>query len=158
MKVDNYTFETFFKVLRVHNCSIWIVQFRILEAYQANKVKVIFLEIAFLRCFCKMMQDAKICQWEFIFNKVNDNGESALHYGAKIKKMDLHFPQEDSMIIQLLMEHGSDVFMQTKIVSRLWTVFKRSRKDVWDLKQIQDDKTCQMSDFKSHLSFLEVLM
>jgi hypothetical protein len=47
---------------------------------------------------------------------VNDNGESALHYAAKIKKTDLHFPQEDSMIIKLLMEHGSDVFMQTKNV------------------------------------------
>lgn len=80
-----------------------------------------------------MMQDAKICQWEFIFTKVNDNGESALHYGAKIKKMDLHFPQEDSMIIQLLMEHGSDVFMQTKIVSRLWTVFKRNIKKIFEI-------------------------
>jgi hypothetical protein len=31
---------------------------------------------------------------------VNDKGESALHYASKIKKGDLHFPHEDSQIIQ----------------------------------------------------------
>ena len=55
---------------------------------------------------------------------MNDNGESALHYAARIKKSDLHFPQEDSLIIQLLMEHGSDVFIQTKNVRIQWHIQK----------------------------------
>ena len=48
----------------------------------------------------------------------NKKGESALHYAAQIKKSNLHFPDEDQQIIKLLMESGSDVFMQTKEVSR----------------------------------------
>ena len=47
---------------------------------------------------------------------VNTKGESALHYAAQIKKANLHFPSEDQKIIKLLMESGSDVFMQTKEV------------------------------------------
>ena len=47
---------------------------------------------------------------------VNNEGESSLHLAAKIKKSNLHFPDEDLIIIKLLMEHGSDVFMQTKVV------------------------------------------
>ena len=47
---------------------------------------------------------------------VNNEGESSLHLAAKIKKSNLHFPDEDLMIINLLMEHGSDVFMPTKVV------------------------------------------
>ena len=46
----------------------------------------------------------------------NKKGESALHYGAQIKKPQLHFPNEDQNVIRLLMEAGSDVFMQTKEV------------------------------------------
>ena len=47
---------------------------------------------------------------------VNNEGESSLHLAAKIKKSNLHFPDEDLMIIKLLMEHGSNAFVQTKVV------------------------------------------
>ena len=47
---------------------------------------------------------------------LNDKGETALHCAAKMKKNILHFPEEDRMIIKLLMENGSDVFIQTKEV------------------------------------------
>ncbi len=48
---------------------------------------------------------------------VNKRGESSLHYAAQIKKDNLHFPSEDQKIVQLLMQNGSDVFMQTNEVS-----------------------------------------
>ena len=54
---------------------------------------------------------------EAFVKNTNEKGESALHYAARIKKANLHFPDEDRLIIKLLMEHGSDVFMQTKDVS-----------------------------------------
>ncbi|XP_059080155.1 serine/threonine-protein phosphatase 6 regulatory ankyrin repeat subunit B-like [Tigriopus californicus] len=44
----------------------------------------------------------------------NRSGEPALHLAAKIQKSQLHFPDEDAKVIDLLMQHGSDVFMQTK--------------------------------------------
>ena len=50
---------------------------------------------------------------------LNDKGETALHCAARIKKSNLHFPEEDRMIIKLLMESGSDVFIQTKEVYTL---------------------------------------
>ena len=46
----------------------------------------------------------------------NDNGETSLHCAAKMQKSNLHFPEEDRMIIKLLMENGSNVFLQTKEV------------------------------------------
>ena len=49
------------------------------------------------------------------------NGETALHCAARIKKSNLHFPEEDRMIIKLMMENGSDVFIQTKEVHNLIT-------------------------------------
>ena len=49
---------------------------------------------------------------------LNDKGETALHCAARIRKSNLHFPEEDRMIIKLLMESGSDVFIQTKEVQR----------------------------------------
>ena len=50
---------------------------------------------------------------------LNDKGETALHCAARIRKSNLHFPEEDRMIIKLLMESGSDVFIQTKEVHTL---------------------------------------
>ena len=50
---------------------------------------------------------------------LNDKGETALHCAARIKKSNLHFPEEDRMIIKLMMENGSDVFIQTKEVNNL---------------------------------------
>ena len=47
----------------------------------------------------------------------NSKGESSLHYAARIKKSNLHFPEEDRMIIKVLMDNGSDVFLQTKEVT-----------------------------------------
>ena len=47
---------------------------------------------------------------------INKRGESALHYGGKIKKSQLHFPDEDRQIIKHLMDNGADVFLQTKEV------------------------------------------
>ena len=49
---------------------------------------------------------------------LNDKGETALHCAAKIKKNNLHLPEEDRMIIKLLMENGSDVFIQTMEVNK----------------------------------------
>ena len=43
---------------------------------------------------------------------INKRGESALHYGGKIKKSQLHFPDEDRQIIKHLMDNGADVFLQ----------------------------------------------
>ena len=48
---------------------------------------------------------------------LNEKGETALHCAAKIKKANLHLPEEDRMIIKLLMENGSDVFIQTEKVN-----------------------------------------
>ena len=47
---------------------------------------------------------------------INKRGESALHYGGKIKKSQLHFPDEDRQIIKHLMDNGANVFLQTKEV------------------------------------------
>ena len=52
---------------------------------------------------------------EFV-KMTNKLGEPALHLAAKIQKSHLHFPDEDAKIIDLLMKHGSDVFMQTNDV------------------------------------------
>ena len=35
-----------------------------------------------------------------------------MHYGGKIKKSQLHFPDEDRQIIKHLMDNGADVFLQ----------------------------------------------
>ena len=50
---------------------------------------------------------------ETFVKAVNNQGECALHYAARINKSLLHFPDEDARIIEVLMQNGSDVFMQT---------------------------------------------
>ena len=67
---------------------------------------------------------------------VNDKGETALHCAARIRKSNLHFPEEDRMIIKLLMESGSDVFIQTKEVQTL-------------TQSLYVDFICLISNFKS---------
>ena len=47
-------------------------------------------------------------------NKVNKKGETAIHYGAMIGKTALHFPDEDKMIVKLLMEQGADIGLVTE--------------------------------------------
>ena len=47
-------------------------------------------------------------------NKVNKKGETALHYGALIAKSALHFPDEDKMIVNLMMEQGADIGLVTE--------------------------------------------
>ena len=47
-------------------------------------------------------------------NKVNKKGETALHYGALIGQSALHFPDEDKMIVKLLMEQGADIGLVTE--------------------------------------------
>lgn len=47
-------------------------------------------------------------------NKVNKKGETALHYGALIGKSALHFPDEDKMIVNLMMEQGADIGLVTE--------------------------------------------
>jgi ankyrin repeat protein len=54
---------------------------------------------------------------EFVRN-TNSIGETALHYAARVLKNQQHFPGEDAQIITLLMQNGSDVFMQTETVAR----------------------------------------
>ena len=49
-------------------------------------------------------------------NIPNTLGETSLHLAARNKKTHFDSPEEDVKIIQLLMENGSDVFVQTKEV------------------------------------------
>ena len=56
-------------------------------------------------------------KFEDFVNIPNTLGETSLHLAARNKKTHLNFPEEDVRIIQLLMENGSDVFVQTKEVT-----------------------------------------
>ena len=47
-------------------------------------------------------------------NKLNKKGEIALHFACMISKSNLHYPGEDKLIVNLLMENESDVTIQTK--------------------------------------------
>ena len=47
-------------------------------------------------------------------NKKNKKGETALHYASLISKSNLHYPGEDKMIVNMLMEHRADVTIQTQ--------------------------------------------
>ena len=49
---------------------------------------------------------------EFV-NKKNIKGESALHFSVMISKNLLHYPEEDRMIVKMLMENEVDVTAQT---------------------------------------------
>ena len=51
---------------------------------------------------------------EFV-NKKNNKGETTLHYAAMISKNLLHFPDEDRLILSMLMENGSDVTALTEL-------------------------------------------
>ena len=53
---------------------------------------------------------------EHFVNIPNTLGETSLHLAARNKKTHFDSPEEDVKIIQLLMENGSDVFVQTKEV------------------------------------------
>ena len=55
-------------------------------------------------------------KFEDFVNIPNNLGETSLHLAARNKKTQFNFPEEDVKIIQLLMENGSDVFVQTKEV------------------------------------------
>ena len=55
-------------------------------------------------------------KFEDFVNIPNTLGETSLHLAARNKKTHFNFPEEDVKIIQLLMENGSDVFVQTKEV------------------------------------------
>ena len=48
-------------------------------------------------------------------NKKNNKGETALHYAAMISKNLLHYPDEDKMILRMLMENGADVTVLTEL-------------------------------------------
>ena len=47
-------------------------------------------------------------------NKRNKKGETALHYSSLISRNALHFPDEDKMIVVLLMEQGADISLITE--------------------------------------------
>ena len=47
-------------------------------------------------------------------NKLNKKGEISLHFACMISKSNLHYPGEDKLIVNLLMENESDVTIQTK--------------------------------------------
>ena len=47
-------------------------------------------------------------------NKRNNKGETALHYAAMISKNLLHYPDEDKMIMRMLMENAADVTVLTE--------------------------------------------
>jgi len=49
-------------------------------------------------------------------NAVNDAGESALHYAAKVTKTEVRTPLEDREVIRLLLESGADSSIITKQV------------------------------------------
>jgi ankyrin repeat protein len=50
---------------------------------------------------------------EFV-NRKNNKGETALHYAAMISKNLLHYPDEDKLILRMLMENGADVTVLTE--------------------------------------------
>ena len=47
-------------------------------------------------------------------NKINKKGETALHYSTLVSRNALHFPDEDKMIVNLLMEQGADISLITE--------------------------------------------
>ena len=55
-------------------------------------------------------------KFEDFVNIPNNLGETSLHLSARNKKTHFNFLEEDVKIIKLLMENGSDVFVQTKEV------------------------------------------
>ena len=55
-------------------------------------------------------------KFEDFVNIPNTSGETSLHLAARNKKTHFNFHEEDVKIIQLLMESGADVFVQTKEV------------------------------------------
>ena len=81
---------------------------------------------------------------EFV-RTINDKGETSLHCAAKIKKSNLHFPEEDRAVIKLLMENGSDVFTQTQDVSksrRAKSLIFRGRELPYKIKEISNLRIC----------------
>lgn len=52
-------------------------------------------------------------------NAVNEAGESALHYVAKVTKTEVHRPLEDREVVRLLLENGADSSLTTKQVTLL---------------------------------------
>ena len=70
---------------------------------------------------------------------INGKGESALHYASQIKKNALHFPNEDHKLVKLLMESGSDVFMQTATKKESVFHYCASEGNVPVLKEILDN-------------------
>lgn len=48
-----------------------------------------------------------------LVNQQNKDGESSLHYTAKLDGKLSHIPEEDKEIMRLLLKHGGDVFLET---------------------------------------------
>lgn len=57
-------------------------------------------------------------------NAVNDSGASALHYAAKVSKMEVEQPLEDQEVVRLLLENGADTSLMTKQVMLCSTAVK----------------------------------
>lgn len=58
-------------------------------------------------------------------NSVNEDGASALHYAANIKKSEVNVskPNHDAKVIKLLFEGGADVNLRTKLVNFIFVCF-----------------------------------
>eukprot|EP00061_Rhincodon_typus_P014478 g41515.t1 len=52
---------------------------------------------------------------EFPIVKTLEKGETSLHLAAEIKKDMVHFQQEDTQIVKLLMEYEADITATTKV-------------------------------------------
>ena len=50
-------------------------------------------------------------------NAQNVDGETAVHYAAKILKGQVHLPKEDSEVMKLLLDAGGDVNVLSKTVN-----------------------------------------
>ena len=87
-------------------------------------------------------------QLEGFVRTKNEKGETALHCAAQMKKNNLHFPEEDRMIIKLLMENGSDVFIQTQDVSMIFGL------KLGLLYEIKKD----YKDFDENYNFLQLIV
>lgn len=53
-------------------------------------------------------------------NMTNEDGESALHYAAKISKKEVTNDLEDKEVVRLLLESGAETSIQSKSVSLLF--------------------------------------
>ena len=88
-------------------------------------------------------------------NKVNKKGETALHYGALIGKSALHFPDEDKMIVNLMMEQGADIGLVTENTKESAIHYVAQSGNANLLKEIIDQTDKGIMQVSIHLPIIE---